>query len=205
MSHSVLLLLCASVPLCAASADDDAQRAKDAIVVKALLRLPGVDLSSKPEAKAALLRHLETIRGSEQWLEIAEKFKLRELKEELLRLALENAESSLGVRAAGLLVKFDERELLAKAVADPDTAKAAKIIGVLGLLADAKTNDLLAPLITDAEAPVSVRAAAVTALGRNAPGQKQLLKTVEQGKLPADLQFAAANALLSSPDEAIRT
>src|SRR3954453_14391662 len=114
------LLLCASVRLCAVSADD-AQRAKDAIVVKALLRLPGVDLSSKPEAKAALLRHLETIRGSEQWLEIAEKFKLRELKDELLRLAAENADSSLGVRAAGLLVKFDERDLLTQAVADPDS------------------------------------------------------------------------------------
>src|SRR5437868_890363 len=198
------LLLCASVPLCAVSADDDAQRAKDAIVVKALLRLPGVDLSTKPEAKAALLRHLETIRGSEQWLETVEKFKLREMKDELLALAAENADNSLGVRAAGLLVKFDERELLAKAIADPDTARVAKIIGVLGLLADASTNDLLAPLITNAKSPLSVRAAAVTALGRNAPGQKRLLETVEQGKLPMDLQFAAANALLSSPDEAIR-
>lgn len=185
-------------------ADDDAQRAKDAIVVKALLRLPEVDLSTKPEAKAALLRHLETIRGSEQWLEIVEKFKLRELKDELLRLALENADSSPGVKAAGLLVKLDERELLAKAVADPDATKAAKIIGVLGLLADAKTNDLIEPLIANADLPVSVRAATVTALGRNAPGQKRLLETVEHGKLPADLQFAAANALLSSPDEAIR-
>src|SRR5690349_13496136 len=102
-SAGLALLLCASVPLCAFSATDDAQRAKDAIVVKALLRLPGVDLNSKPEAKAALLRHLETIRGSEQWLEIIEKFKLRESKEELLRLAIENADTSIGVRAAGLL------------------------------------------------------------------------------------------------------
>jgi putative heme-binding domain-containing protein len=197
------LLLCASVPLCAIYADE-AQRAKDAIIVRALLRLPGVDLSTKPEAKAALLRHLETIRGSEQWLEIVEKFKLRELKEELLRMALEQPEGTLGVKAAGLLVKFSEREVLAKAVGDADPAKSAKFIGVLGLMADARTNDLLLPLVTKADLPVSVRVAAVTALGHNAPGQKQLLETVQQGKLPADLQFAAANALLSSPDEAIR-
>src|SRR5438552_3167011 len=126
-------------------AEDDAQRAKDAIVVKTLLRLPGIDLSTKPEAKAALLRHLATIRGSEQWLEIVEKFKLRELKDDLLRLALEQSEGTLGVKAVGLLVKLEERALLAKAIADPDPAKAAKIAGALGLLAEARTNDLLAP------------------------------------------------------------
>lgn len=197
------LVVCSSHP--PLRADDSAQRAKDAIVVRTLLRLPGVDLSTKPEAKAALLRYLETIRGSEQYLDIIEKFKLRETKDELLRLGLEQSDGTLGVKAAGLLVKFDERELLAKAVADPDATKAAKIVGVLGLLADARTNDLLLPLITSADLPVAIRSAAVTAVGRNAPGQKRLLDIVEHRKLPMDLQFAAANALLSSPDEVLRS
>src|SRR5437660_9843879 len=82
-------------------AEDDAQRAKDAIVVRALLRLPGVDFSAKPEAKAALLRHLKTVKGSEQYWELVEKFKLREASEELLRLAVEQSDSTLGVNAAG--------------------------------------------------------------------------------------------------------
>jgi putative heme-binding domain-containing protein len=201
---SRLSLLLALSPA-ALLADDAAQRAKDAVIVRTLLRLPGIDLSSKPEAKAALLRHLETIRGSEQYLELVEKFKLRETSEELLRLALEHSESTLGVKAAGLLVKFDERELLKKAIADSDATKAAKMVGVLGLLADAKTNDLVEPLLTNMDQPLALRSAAVSALGRNAPGQTRLLTVVEQGKLPADTQFATANALLSSADESIRT
>jgi putative heme-binding domain-containing protein len=198
------LLLCSSAPLRELAADDDAQRAKDAIVVKALMRLPGVDLNAKPEAKAALLRHLETVKGTEQYLDLVEKFKLREASDELLRLAIEQSDSTLGVKAAGLLVKLGDRERLKKAIADPDSAKAAKIVSVIGLLADAKTNELVEPLVMSAALPLSIRAAAVTALGRNAPGQKWLLKAVEEGKLPMDLQFAAANALLSSSDEAIR-
>ena len=118
---------------------------------------------------------------------------------------MDQGESTLGVSAAGLLMKFDERELLAGAIADPDPAKGAKIVGVLGLLSDAKTNDLLAPLVTAVEKPLAIRSAAVTAVGRNAPGQKLLLALVEQGKLPPDLKFAAANVLLSSADEAIKT
>jgi len=188
-----------------ARADDAAQKAKDAIVVRTLLRLPGVDLSTKPEAKAALLRHLETIRGSEQYLDIAQKLKLRECAAELLKLAIDETDGSLAVKAAALLIQFDERALLAKAIADPDPAKAARIVSVLGLAADARANDLVAPLITQAKLPVAVRSAAVTALGRNAPGQKLLLDLVEKGKLVPDLQFAAANVLLSSADDAIRS
>src|SRR5215475_565182 len=94
-----------------AFADDSAQRANDAIVVKALLRLPGIDLSRKPDQKAALLRHVERLKGSEQYLDLVEKFQLRETKDELLRLASEQGDGPLGVRAAGLLVKFNEREL----------------------------------------------------------------------------------------------
>jgi putative heme-binding domain-containing protein len=203
------LVCCAALVLsvCAvgAEAEDAAQRAKDAIVVRTLLRLPGIDLSTRPEAKAALLRHLETLRGSEQYVAIAEKFKLHETRDELLGLALAGEDATLAARAAGLLVKLDERDLLERAIADADPAKAARLVGVLGLLADARTNDLVAPLVTDIKKPLVVRAAAVTALGRNAPGQKLLLATVEEGKLPADTSFAAANALLGSSDEAIRT
>lgn len=198
-----MLLLIWALP-CALLASDDAQRAKDALVVRTLLRLTGVDLSQKPEAKAALLRYLESEKGTDKYLQIVEKFSLAETKDELLRLVVEQGESTLGVKAAGLLVKFGEAELLAKAIADPDPAKGAKVISVLGLLADAKTNDLVVPLVPS-DQPLAIRAAAVAALGRNAPGQKWLLATVEQGKLPMDLQFAAANALLSSADESIKT
>ncbi len=202
---SWLFVLVAAFFALKAGAQDDAQRAKDALIVRTLLRLPGVDLSQKPEAKAALLRYLEGEKGTEKYLEIVEKFALRETKDELLRLAVEQSEGTLGVKAAGLLVKFQENELLAKTIADPDPTKGAKLVAALGLLSDKKTNDLLSPLVTDEQKPLAIRSAAVTALGRNAPGQRWLLATVEQGKLPADLKFAAANALLSSADEAVKS
>jgi putative heme-binding domain-containing protein len=202
---SCLFVFFVAILPAAASADDAVQKAKDALIVRTLLRLPGVDLSTKPEAKAALLRHLETIRGSEQYLEIVEKFKLRECAGELLKLAADERDGSLAVKAAALLIKWDERALLTTAIHNPDPAKAAQFVNVLGLAADARTNDLIFPLVLNAELPLAIRSAAVTALGRNAPGQKLLLGLVEQSKLPADVNFAAANVLLSSADEAIRT
>lgn len=202
VSFVVVLALAA---LSAAEEVSPEQRAKDARIVKTLQRLPGVDLSSKPEVKAALLRYLETVAGSDEYLALIEKFSLRETKDELLKLAIEKSDSTAGVKAAGLLVTFGERELLTKAIADPDPAKGAQVVAVLGLVADSQTNELLQPLVADAGQPLAIRSAAVTAIGRNAPGQAWLLELVEAGKLTKDLNFAAANVLLSSADDAIRT
>ena len=206
-SVPVAALLTIQVLVGWASADEvsTAQRAKDALIVKTLLRLQGVDLSAKPEAKAALLRHLETLKGAEQYLELVEKFNLRETGDELLKQAVEQSETTAGVKAAGLLVKFDERERLTKAIADPDPSKGAKIVTVIGLLSDSKTNELLTPMIADPKQPLAIRAAAVGAVGRNAPGQKWLLALVEKKELADDLKFAAANVLLSSADDEIRS
>src|SRR5687768_15985168 len=107
-THLLVSYVAAAAFAAAAFAQDDAQRAKDALIVRTLLRLPGVDLGQKPDAKAALLRYLQHEKGTDKYLEIVEKFSLLETREELLRLAVEQPEGTLGVKAAGLLVKFGE-------------------------------------------------------------------------------------------------
>jgi putative heme-binding domain-containing protein len=200
---ALLVALLLGAP-CLAAEPSAAQRAKDSRIVSTLLRLPGVDLSDKPAAKAALLRYLAAQRGTPKYLEIVEKFQLRETQDELLRLALEHADGTLGVEAARLLVKFDARDLLQATLAgdDADAAetRAMKLLSVLRLLGDSQTNALVEPLLADASRRVAIRSAAVAALGANRAGEQHLLALVEAGKLPAELKFAAANVLLSSAD-----
>jgi putative heme-binding domain-containing protein len=198
------LAVLACVSLAYAAEPSPLQRAKDSRIVSTLMRLSNVDLSDKPAAKAALLRHLETHQGTEKYLEIVEKFQLAETKDEILKLALANSDNTLGVEATRLLVKFGANDLLSKTLADKDDAQAAKLVNALRLLGEPQTNGLLEPLVTDGQRSVSVRSGVVSALGKNAAGQQFLLDLVEKGKLDADLKFAAANALLGSTDEAIK-
>jgi putative heme-binding domain-containing protein len=198
------LAVLACVSLAYAAEPSPLQRAKDSRIVSTLMRLSNVDLSDKPAAKAALLRHLETHQGTEKYLEIVEKFQLAETKDEILKLALANSDNTLGVEATRLLVKFGANDLLSKTLADKDDAQAAKLVNALRLLGEPQTNGLLEPLVTDGQRSVSVRSGAVSALGKNAAGQQFLLGLVEKGELAADLKFAAANALLGSTDEAIK-
>lgn len=201
------LMACACVFDVPASAAETSalQKAKDSRIVSTLMRLSNVDLSDKPAAKAALLRYLDEHKGTEKYLEIVEKFQLAETKDELLKLALDNSDSTLGVDAVRLLVKFDARDLLAKTLAGKDDIQTAKLVNALRLLGEPQTNGLLEPLVADSQRGASVRTGAVAALGKNLAGQQFLLGLVEKGTLPADLKFAAANVLLGSADEAIKT
>ena len=183
---------------------DPAQRAKDALKVKALVRLKQFNLDGQPEIKAAVLRHLETVKGTSQYLELAEKFQLRETAGELSRLVNEAADDTLAVNAARLLYKLDAQDAVEAALANADDAKAARAVTVLGLTDLPRFGHILLPLVSDANRAVGIRTAAVTAVGRLPAGQKAILGLVTAGKLAPELQFAAANVLLTSSDAAIK-
>jgi putative heme-binding domain-containing protein len=180
------------------------QRAKDRLKVQTLVRLKQFDLSDKPELKAAVLRHLDTLQGTDEYLELVGQFQLAEAKDQLARLMIDKFDASQGVEAARLLATLGQRETLAAAIASKDETLAGKAISVVGQVGDPSLNELLLPLLDDAEKNVAQRSAALTAIGRNGPGQQLLLERVKAGKLPKELQFAAANVLLSSADPKIK-
>ncbi len=182
----------------------DAQRSQDSRIVETLLRLRGIDLESRSDLKAAVLRHMELHKGTERYVELAEKLSVRDTAPELLRLAIESPDTTLGVRAAGVLLRFDEQKLLLDAASGDDESAASAAVRVLGRTGDARMVEWLTPLVTDDERSLAVRSAALAAVCHNLHGQRWLLERVESGELSQDLTFAAADALLSSADEAIR-
>jgi putative heme-binding domain-containing protein len=198
-----LVLLFAALPLLAEEADD-AQRAKDERIVQTVLRLPGFDLNSKPEAKAAVLRHLGRIEGQDKYFEIVGKLNLvGDVAPHLLKQALASPEGNSGVNCAALLLQADQTAGLKAAIAGKDEAAAAAITA-LGLTGQAKALPLIEPLIGDAQRSIAVRSAAVRALGKLPGGEQQLLAIVQQGRLAKELSFAAANVLLNSADAAVK-
>lgn len=191
------------LPLLADEADD-AQRAKDERIVQTVLRLTGFDLNSKPEAKAAVLRHLTRIEGEDKYFEIVGKLNLaKDVAPELLKHAIAAPESNAGVNCVALLLKADELEGIREVLAGGDEPAMA-LITALGLTGQRQAQALVEPLIADSERSTAVRSAAVRALGKIPGGEKELLQIVEQGKLADDLKFAAANVLLNSADAGIK-
>src|SRR5688572_6315005 len=104
---SITCLLAAMFANAAAAAEPDpVQQAKDAKIVETLQRLEGFDISSRPDIRAAVLRHLNTIKKTESYLMLVRRFELKETGDELVSLVLEDPAGTLGVEAAKLLVKL---------------------------------------------------------------------------------------------------
>jgi putative heme-binding domain-containing protein len=185
---------------------DDAQAQQDATKIQILLRLDNIDVNANPKLKALVLRHLGRIKGTDDYVNLVEKLDIHDVpavNDELLRLAIDKPDDTIGVGAAKLLVKFNDTARLAKALADKDDV-AVKIITALGNTRSKEADALLEPVVLDTKRSPAVRNAAAAALGRSIGGQRRLLGIVTAGKLPDDLKFTVANALLASPDDAIR-
>ena len=185
-------------------ADDDPQALQDATIIETLLRLENFDLESSAKGKAAVERYLKRERGSDRYFELIEKFEIKSAADDLLALAVEKPGETAGVRAAQLLFKQGQENLLTGAIESDDAERAAAVVQALGLCNDPRVAEILGPLVAEKKKSLAVRSAAARALGRSLDGQRRLLKLAVDGALPADLKFTTADILLSSRDVAIQ-
>jgi putative heme-binding domain-containing protein len=187
--------------------DDDAQKAKDARVVKALLRIKEeIDFSAKPDAKAALLRHVARLENADEQVDLIERFKLAEAADLLAKTAIGGGDSSSAANAARLLIGFGKVEVLAAVLKGADDKKAIQAAYVLSNAGNDKVADeLLTPVFDDEERAPEVRNAAAAGVARSKAGQEKLLELAREGKLPDFAKVTVAVALSKSQIDAIRT
>lgn len=182
----------------------DDQRAKDDLFLETLSRLEDLDLNTSPKIKAKLMDVLTRNRGTQSYVEIVERFKLRDQTDDLVKLAVAKSADSAGVAAAKLLLKWNEVARLDKVIDGDDAKAATAALTALGYTNDARAYPMLARVVADKARAKPLRAAAVAAMGLGRAGEKQLLAMAKDGKLADDLHFAAGQVLLNSSDEAIR-
>ncbi len=204
MERVFLIAVFSALATAANANPTDAQAAKDATLVQTVLRLKGIDVNATPKLKAAVLRHLKTLAGKPEYVELVRSLKVRGVEAELLHLAVLRPDSTAGVAAAELLLDYQESARIAEIIQGKDEAQAAGAVSVLGRVGSSEALELITPLVTELKFSRAVRSAAAAAVGRNLIGQRYLLERVAAGELPEDLSFAVANALFSSPDQDIR-
>ncbi len=158
--------------------------------IEALSRLKGMDLEASPGLKKAVLKVLETTRGTGQFVEIVRDFSLRGESAELLKFAAAHPSESLGVEALRLAVAERGAEQLGPL--------SSGLITALGNAADKQFVPLLAPVVTDAGQSVENRKAAVLALAQTEEGAARLLEFAAKDKLDPSVKFTASAALNSA-------
>ena len=99
VSHHYVTILVVGALALGLPAEGQEDSSRDVLIVETILRIEGFDLSSSTKAQGAVRRYLKNEWGGERYLDLIERFDLKEEAPGLLRLALEKSESPAGAEA----------------------------------------------------------------------------------------------------------
>ncbi len=173
------------------------------VQLEALKRLQGVDLEANPTLKSAVLRILETTRGTPQFVELVEQFKLTGHSEGLLEVALRHPAGEAGVQAIRLILEAGDHALVQSALegAEPRSTACVQVLGNTRL---PMVNELVLPLLSRDATGEATRRETIKALAKNESGAQQLLALAKADRLDESLRLTAATALSQVSWPAIR-
>jgi putative membrane-bound dehydrogenase-like protein len=182
----------------------DNNHSRDIVIAEAIERLDRQKVVKDPAHFAALKRVVEASRGTSRFVDLVQRFDLRNYPAGLLAVAQANPENELGVRAIELVFSQRADAGIAAALSSNDPQVVENTVRVLESAQDPRANGLLWPIIDNPNRPIDVRRQAVRAVARTKSGASRVLAKAEAGKLDEGLRQAASAALHSSPVDQIR-
>jgi putative heme-binding domain-containing protein len=177
------------------------QEQSNSVALEALSRLKGIDLESNPAVKDAVLKILEQVKGTAQFVEIVRNFKISGKESALLDFAAKQPGSSAGAEAVRIVLRKGETNLVGQAL---DGTNAAAIAEALGNTGEKESVALLGGRVIDNSHDSVFRRTAVHALCNVREGAELLLGYAKEQKLPEDIRLTATTELNSARWSEIR-
>ena len=207
MAHRILplnraaLLACVLVGRLWAAEPDSADAGRRAVNLEALSRLKGLDLEANPAVKAVVLKLLDQVRGTPEFVEIVRDFKIPGQTEPLLAIAAKDPAGPSGSEAMRLVLQAGDTNAIRGALGGTN---ASAIVEALGNTGKKEIVPLLQPMIPELSRPVEVRKRAVAALATTQEGAVALLELARSQALPQDVRLTASLLLNSVRWEALK-
>ncbi|MBA62961.1 MAG: hypothetical protein CMJ76_11405 [Planctomycetaceae bacterium] len=178
--------------------------ARDKLIVETLIRLKRFDVSDNEKFRGSVLRHMQTIKGSQKYIEYSELFAITEATPELLILARNHPNDNLGVNAINSIVRTSGTTVLRDALTTANSTDAVSLLTALGQSTEPNVSGLLISFYNTSPRNRQVLTNTALAISKTIPGQRFLLEQAEANKLPQEISFAVGNALYSSANKDIQ-
>ncbi len=200
-----IVILTALLGNIAVHADEDLRARNDAIIVRAVERMNGYDIKNDEHVMNAMMRHMQRMAGTEEFLELARKYRPQGIEKQLQDLVLNGPSDNSKSEAASLLLDTADGQVrLSNLVQSKDINSASTATRVLGNLGSERSRILLSNLVKNTEIEFEVRKQAVIGLSKNGTGQNAILQLVTNHELPADMRLLAGGLLTRSDNATIR-
>ena len=180
--------------------------AQEQITQLTLSHLSQETVKSSPKAKAALQKTLASpsVKGTQQFVNLADKYQLTDQHPELLNIVLAHPDSSMGIQAVRLLITNGGTAYVKKTLHDPNDQSTMAVLTALTKVQSKESMALIESVINDKSRSLAVREKAVKSLGWDWGGEDRLLAVVKEGKLPKELEPAAAKVFAGVYRQGIR-
>lgn len=174
---------------------------RKAVNLEALSRLKGLDLDANPSVKAVVLKLLDQVQGTPDFVEIVRDFHIRGQTQKLLEVVAKDPAGPTGAEAMRLALQDSDTNAIR---ASFEGTNAAQVVEALGNTGQRDIVPLLRPLATDLSKPLNVRRLTVQALVKVQEGAAELLALVRSQTLPPDLRLLASSELNAVRWEALK-
>ncbi len=172
----------------------------DAIVVRALQRMEGVDLDDYPDAAAAVTRHINRRVGQSDFVDLVRRFKPAGVEPALLQTVLNPGDDSASVAAAKILLGSDQATLLSDVITGPNDEAAKRAMTVLGAEGGPRSIRLLRSVLTREDLDYARRSSAVRAMAASNLGRDAILGAAQSGQMAGDVKLLAGDLLARAED-----
>ena len=164
--------------------------------VLALRQMDTDQIKMTPILEKALEHALQETRGTVAYVNLVDKFSLKDKRDELLKIAIKQGDQGAGPVAADLLIKFDAADILEKALQANDSTSIGLLKSLKGK-GNADVVELVSEVVQDNSQSTNSRKTAVQILGSSWPGEEKLLLLVQDPSFPDALKPAAASVLFN--------
>lgn len=161
-------------------------------------------VKTSPVAQESLKKLLDITYGTNEYMELVQRFEPITESKRLLQLAIEKPMQKEGTDAVAQLLKMNQSALLWATINGKEAAKAQNVVTSLRSAGNVQSLDILKSVALDAKRSKALRMEASRALGGSSGGEDMVLSLLKEGKFMGDYKTAAVQGVSSSWRKAVR-
>ncbi len=168
-------------------------------LIYALKHIEPKGFQMTPAILAKLNRELDKNPGTLEFVEIADRYDLRNRTNDLLKLALQHPDSTYGRNASRILLKWDREDLCRTVINSKNRSESIALIKSLrSHINDKKTMALMEEVFLDSALDIEIRTLAVRAFSGPWQSENRLLEIAKENRIPEELYIAAGGVFQTS-------
>lgn len=160
----------------------------DIALSKLVLRhLDKKTVTKTPVTQKALQDVLQSIAGTDEYVELVERYKVKTENPQLLQLAINKHDERVGRTAASLLLQLGGNNLAWSVIKGKDTMQQNKLLASVAGVGSKVSVDMLQTIALSNKFPMTLRREAASLIGKSWSGEERVLEILKAKKVPADL------------------